>query len=133
MALSGDRSRHSITTLRTRREWSPSEKRRIVAELAVPGAKLSWVARRNGLAAPLLYRWRKELTPDRPAPPFMPVTIAAPAPPHMETPQEAAPVVPPKPANSIEIILTNGRALRVGGDVDTVALLRIVAALEGAA
>ena len=130
MAMSGERSRHSITTLRTRREWSLSEKRRIVAELAVPGAKLSWVARRNGLAAPLLYRWRKELTPDRPAPPFMPVTIAAPAPTDMETPQELVPVVPPKAAMTIEIVLPNGRAVRVGADVDTAALVRIVAALE---
>ena len=130
MAMSGERSRHSITTLRTRREWSLSEKRRIVAELAVPGAKLSWVARRNGLAAPLLYRWRKELTPDRPTPPFMPVTIAAPAPTDMETPQESVPVVPPKAAMTIEIVLPNGRAVRVGADVDTAALVRIVAALE---
>ena len=130
MALSGDRSRHSITTLRTRREWSPSEKRRIVAELAVPGAKLSWVARRNGLAAPLLYRWRKELAPDRPAPTFMPVTIAAPAPTPVGTPHVSVPVVLPKPTNSIEIILTNGRAVRVGADVDTAALVRFVAALE---
>ena len=127
MARSGDRSRHSITVLRTRREWSPSEKRRIVAELAVPGVKLPWVARGNGVAPALLYRWRKELAPDCAAT-LVPVMIAPPCP--VETKPRAVTGAPAKAASAIEIRLANGRAVRVSCDVDTVALVRIVAALE---
>ena len=130
MARSGDRSRHSITVLRTRREWSLSEKRRIVAELAVPGAKLPWVARRNGVAPALLYRWRKELVPD-PAATLVPMMIAPPTP--VETPPPAMiEVAPPKAASPIEVVLANGGTVRVSTDVDTAALVRIVVALEGA-
>ena len=118
--------------LRTRRDWSLLEKRRIVIEASIPGANVSAVARRHGIAPPLLYRWRKELAPDRPALAFMPVTIAAPASAHTQTPQETALIVPPKAVTTIEVVLTNGRAVRVTADVDTAVLVRIVAALEGA-
>ena len=100
-----------------------------MAELAVPGAKLPWVARRNGVAPALLYRWRKELVPD-PTATFVPM-IAPPTPVETEPPAMME-VAPPKAASPIEIILANGRAVRVSADVDTAALVRIVAALEGA-
>ena len=53
----------------------------------------------------------------------LPISIAAP-------PQPV--VAPSKPActGSIEIVLANGRLLRIGVDVDTAALVRIIAALE---
>ena len=102
-----------------RREWSASQKRRIVEEAIAPGAQVSLVARRNNVAAALVYRWRKELVPAaQPAPSFIPVAVA----PVREAPAAASP---------IEIILANGRAVRVSADVDTAALVRIVAALEG--
>jgi transposase len=44
----------------TRRIWSASDRQRIVGEAAVPGVNVSAVARRNGVAQSLLYRWRKE-------------------------------------------------------------------------
>ena len=131
VALSGDRSRHRITVLRTRRDWSLLEKRRIVIEASIPGSNVSAVARRHGIAPPLLYRWRKELMPDQHTPAFMPVTIAAPAPtPIMETPQVSPLAVPPIAVTTIEVLLANGRAVRVTADVDTAVLVRIVAALE---
>ena len=101
-----------------RREWSASQKRRIVDEAIAPGAQVSWVARRNNVAAALVYRWRKELaSAAQPAPTFVAVAIS---------PAREAPAA----AHTIEIILANGRAVRVGADVDTAALVRIVAALE---
>jgi transposase-like protein len=45
----------------TRRSWSREQKRAIVAEVDVGGAKLSEVARRHGIHASLLFRWRKTL------------------------------------------------------------------------
>jgi len=42
-----------------RRHWSASEKLRIVEETLFNGDSISAVARRNGVAPNLLYRWRK--------------------------------------------------------------------------
>lgn len=42
-----------------RRRWSAAEKLRIVEETLEDGASISVVARRNGVAAKLLYRWRR--------------------------------------------------------------------------
>ena len=42
-----------------RRRWSSSEKLRIVEETLEENASISVVARRNGVAPNLLYRWRR--------------------------------------------------------------------------
>ena len=56
-----------------RRAFSDEDKRRIVEEAAQPGASLSAVARRYGIAARVLFRWKQELA----APPvFIAVQIA---------------------------------------------------------
>jgi transposase-like protein len=44
-----------------RRKFSENDKRRIVEEAAQPGANLSAVARRYGIAARVLFRWKQEL------------------------------------------------------------------------
>jgi len=44
---------------RTRRSWSPAEKRRILEEAACPGASVAEVARRHGLNANLVFAWRR--------------------------------------------------------------------------
>ncbi len=48
-----------ITDGGRRRRWSVAEKLRIVEESFDPGETISSVARRNGVAPNLLYRWRK--------------------------------------------------------------------------
>jgi len=48
-----------ITDGGRRRRWSSVEKLRIVEETLEDGASISVVARRNGVAANLLYRWRR--------------------------------------------------------------------------
>ena len=52
-----------ITDGGRRRRWSAAEKLRIVEETLDERASLSVVARRNGVAPNLLYRWRR-LMPD---------------------------------------------------------------------
>ena len=42
-----------------RRRWSSAEKLRIVEEALYSGASVSEVARRNGVAPNMLFRWRK--------------------------------------------------------------------------
>ncbi|MBG6146077.1 transposase [Labrenzia sp. EL_142] len=48
-----------ITDGGRRRRWSSSEMLRIVEETMYEGGSISAVARRNGVAPNLLYRWRK--------------------------------------------------------------------------
>jgi transposase-like protein len=57
-----------------RRRFSEVDKRQIVAEAVQPSASLSEVARRYGIAARLLFRWKQELTAT-PAPVFVAVQI----------------------------------------------------------
>lgn len=42
-----------------RRRWSATDKLQVVEETMFEGQSISAVARRNGLAPNLLYRWRK--------------------------------------------------------------------------
>ena len=48
-----------ITDGGRRRRWSAADKLRIVEEAMFEGESISAVARRNGVAPNLLYRWRK--------------------------------------------------------------------------
>jgi transposase len=140
--MSGDMTtRRFDVVASTRRNWSREQKLAIVAEVDVAGASLSQVARRHGVHASLLFRWRRKLkakpetragevengapppaTPEMPgaapAQRFMPVRLQPP-----EAPASAKPGV-------IEIVIEGGRIVRVGADVDTAALVRIVTALE---
>ena len=50
-----------ITGPARRRRWSTDRKLRIIEESYAPGASVSEVARRHGVAANLLFRWRKLL------------------------------------------------------------------------
>ena len=50
-----------ITGVAGRRYWPAHEKLRIVEESLVPGETVSAVARRNGIAPNLLFRWRRPM------------------------------------------------------------------------
>ncbi len=135
--MSGDRtSPHYDVVATTRRSWSRQQKKAIVAEIDVGGATLSEVARRHGIHASLLFRWRKTfgevmgaapntaISNMRPptTPVFVPVMLPPPA---LPSPPSA-----PTKASTIEIVLDGRRTVRVGMDVDAGALLRIIEALE---
>jgi transposase len=128
---SGHRSARPFTALSVSREWPPSEKRRILAEMAIPGANVSAIARRHGVAQSLLHHWRKDAAAatEHPPPPFVPVTIALlPAPIGLPSPPVRA-----GPSAMIEIALICGRTVRVDADVDAGKLAAIIAALEAKA
>ena len=57
-----------------RRSFSEADKRRIVEQAGQPGASLSEVARRYGIAARVLFRWKQELNATD-APMFVTVQI----------------------------------------------------------
>src|SRR4029077_16218959 len=68
-----------------RRRWSKDEKARIVEETLAPGAVVSEVARRHGVAQSLLFTWRRLARPAEPVRRdgsiLLPVEIDAPPPP----------------------------------------------------
>ena len=99
-----------------RRKFRLSDKKRIVEEALAPDASVSGVARRDGITAALLFRWKRELI--APEPGFFPVTVidgsdaaslsvsgqvAAPS---------AAPLVIERSPPEIEVELTGGRRVR---------------------
>src|SRR3974390_2467816 len=118
----------------TRRRWSGEQKRAIVGEIDVAGASVSEVARRHGIHSSQLFRWRREFEPtsaggSAPVATFVPVVVA---PCH----RRVAAQLPATPGTAningsiIEIMIAQGRVVRVGSNVDTAALVRIIDALE---
>jgi transposase len=61
MLMSNDEYRRIevITGVARRRYWPAHEKLRIIEESLAPGESVSAVARRNGVAPNLLFRWRR--------------------------------------------------------------------------
>jgi len=113
----------------TRRRWSAAERRTILAEADADGAVVSEVARRHGVSASLLFRWRRLRKEAKPAkrsePAFVPLALPAPA-----MAANAAASGPICNDGRIEIVLDGGRRIIVGKDVDTAALRRLVDVLE---
>ena len=118
-----------------RRRWSKDEKARIVEETLAPGAVVSEVARRRGVAQSLLFTWRRlarTATAGRDGSILLPVEIDARAPPPGS---EAA--RPSRPETSsrrtwpgvIEIELGSGNRVRVDNEVDADALRRVLSVL----
>jgi transposase len=121
--------------LERRRRWSQDDKARIVEETLAPGAKVTEVARRNGVAASVVFTWRRQArTIEQVGTRFAPVQIAA-----AEAVEENL-----KPASDdrrirqvpaarnglIEIDLGNRRRIRVDAHVDPEALARVLDVLE---
>jgi transposase len=130
--MSGPGSTDNFTVVSTRRIWSQSEKLLIVSEAVAPGASICGVARRHNLSSSLLYRWIKHFKADEPVqrPAFVPIALAPPSVATASAPG-AEPSAGLSSANGmIEVVLLNGRILRIGADIDLAVLKRIAAALE---
>jgi transposase len=125
-----------VTRGEGRRSYTPEEKVRLLSEAAAPGARVSEVARRHGVCASLLHRWRRQAEgrpvrkmPRRSARPaaFVPLLLEAGCPPN--PPASATATIGTADA-AIEVVLRNGRVLRVGAGTDPAAVVRLAAALE---
>jgi transposase len=82
--MSGHIHEKSFVVAETRRKWSRAEKEAMIAETKLPGASVSSVARKHGVASSLLFRWRrgvglggKEAQKAKVA--FVPVALPAPS------------------------------------------------------
>jgi len=103
----------------------------------VPGAKVTHVARRNGVAASVVFTWRRQArTVEKVGPCFTPVQITAAVEPSAE---DAKPLskddrrlrpVPAARNGLIEIDLGNRRRVLVDAQVDAAALARVLDVLE---
>ena len=122
--------------LERRRRWSQDDKARIVEETLAPGAKVTEVARRNGVAASVVFTWRRQArTIEQVGPRFAPVQIAAAeAVEHNLKPasedDRRIRQVPAARNGLIEIDLGNRRRIRVDAQVDPEALARVLDVLE---
>jgi transposase len=124
-----------VTRGEARRSYTPDEKARLLTEAAEPGARVLLVAQRHGVSPSLLHRWRREAegrTPRRARPrlpAFVPLLVDG-----GTSPGDAAPPAsPPAPDGAdhrLEVVLRNGRLLRVAVGVDAAAVARLAAALE---
>ena len=122
--------------LERRRRWSQDDKVRIVEETLAPGAKVTEVARRNGVAASVVFTWRRQArTVERVGPCFAPVQIAAAvtgednAKPQSEDDRRMRSLSTAR-NGLIEIELGNRRRIRVDAQVDPDALARVLDVLE---
>ena len=113
-----------------RRRWSAAEKLRIVAETHESGTTIGAVAARHDIYPSLLRTWRRQARDGQfAAPPltrFVPVRLSDPLPSPM-----SPLVAEPAPAGMIEIVLPDGVRLRLGNDISTPALRRVLAVLRG--
>jgi len=125
--MSGHEPTHNFAVVSTRRMRSLAEKQQIVGEATGPGANVSAVARRHGMTPSLLRRWIKASKSKNAIlrSGFAPVAISPPPARHSGTPTPSV-----FNASIIEVVLANGRVLRIGADIDMTALKRIAAALE---
>ncbi|MBP2297063.1 IS66-like element accessory protein TnpA [Azospirillum rugosum] len=114
-----------ITGRGERRRWSAEEKARLVAETYEPGAIITHVARRHGVAESCLHLWRKQLgIPGGVPNELIPVTLEA-------TPVPTA-EAPPSPAPSRALItFPDGTRLEVGADYPASALKALITAVTG--
>ena len=127
-----------ITGAERRRRWRLDEKLRIVAEVEAPGACFVEVARRYDVSRGLLWNWRRQVRSGElraaETPSFLPVQVISDGPPAVTALAPVLPVTPSgKPARdeTIAITLPDGTTVRVGRDVGTVALRRVLGALRG--
>lgn len=122
--------------LERRRRWSQDDKVRIVEETLAPGAKVTEVARRNGVAASVVFTWRRQArTVERIGPCFAPVQIAAAVMGEDNAKLQSEDDRRMRSLSTarnglIEIDLGNRRRIRVDAQVDPEALARVLDVLE---
>lgn len=123
-----------------RRRWTTEQKLALVEEAMRPGSSVAGVADRRGVSRSLLFEWRRQAregtmpglvrTEPEVPPSLVPVRVVEDLPPR---PQASASPRPERPARSgamIELVLRNGRVLRVSEAIAPEVLGRLAAALE---
>jgi transposase len=121
-----------LSGVERRRRWSDAEKLRIVTEAAADGALVADVARRHDITRQHIYQWRRELR-DKAQPlieqsNFVAVELTGSDERHDMITPAVAPVA--TGAHHLEIMLRNGRSLRITADVPDQVLHRLMRVVE---
>jgi transposase len=138
-----------ISRVERRRHWPTAEKLRILSEALTPGATIAGVADRNGVCRSQIYAWLRLARTDRlpgisvspQVGQFVPARIEAlenssASGCQLRLPEPACDTgsrvpSPGRRPKMVEVVLINGRIMRVDECIDPDALARLVAALEG--
>jgi transposase len=115
-----------ITGTGRRKNWTPAERAQLLREAFSERGAISRVARQYGICRSLLYRWRRQAGPDGDPVNFVPVRIA-------ESPREEAPIDVAASGHNpglVEILLSNGRLVRVAENIAPRILAGLMAALD---
>jgi|SRR5208337_3734053 len=124
-----------------RRKWTPAEKAQFLEEALQPGVTVASVADKHGISRGLFYYWmtkaRAGLLPGvslngLPTPRFVPVRLEQKnVPAAGPLPAPSKPASPPRAViGVIEIVLCNGRVLKVREGIDPAELGRLAEALD---
>lgn len=112
-----------------RRRWSRDDKMRMIEETLAPGAVVTEIARRHGIATSLLFTWRRRArlaTVASAGPQLVPVQLT-PAAAESGRLIEAPVAMPPRKRRGlIEIELGDGKRISVDESVDADALGRVL-------
>ena len=115
-----------LTGIERRRRWPDAEKRSILLDVGVSGARVADVARRHGLTRQHLYQWRAELRRRGESlveeTNFLPVEIVS----------GQSLGVAPGANTAVEIVLANGRRVRGIEGLPSSALTQLIRVLESA-
>jgi len=136
----------SLLAVRVRKTWTPEESLALLVDARQSGMSLDRYAKMNGLTPSMLYRWQKQFAdqiaecpadPLASQPKFAAVKIDdTPSAPQQASQTQASPLFSKdrqNPGAPIEIVLRNGRILRVITPIDFEAMTRLADALEATA
>ncbi|MFC5509044.1 MULTISPECIES: IS66-like element accessory protein TnpA [Hyphomicrobiales] len=118
-----------------RRRWSLDEKRAVVSEALSSGNVIA-TAKRHGIQAQQIYRWRERLGERQSPAAFLPVSVAAdavlpsPAPVLDEDNRGDSPGAMLDRSPRVEIVLSSGRRIIAEGGLDIDAMVRLARGLE---
>lgn len=115
-----------------RRRWSTEEKRAVVTEALSSGNVIA-TAKRHGIQAQQIYRWRERLDERQSPTAFLPVSMAPDAVPLSPAPmpdQDHRPAALLDRSPRVEIVLSCGRRIIAEGGVDVDAMLELARGLE---
>jgi transposase len=116
-----------------RRRWSRDDKMRIIEETLAPGAVVTEIARRHGIATSLVFTWRRRArlaTVASVGPGLVPVEVAAVAAEDVPSIGAAAALQARNRRGLIEIELGDGKRVSVDENVDAEALGRVLDVLS---
>ena len=114
-----------------RRRWSRDDKMRIIEETLAPGAVVTEIARRHGIATSLVFTWRRRArlaTIASAGPRLVPVQVATAE--SVQSIQAPAAIPARKRRGVIEIELGDGKRVSVDENVDADALGRVLDVLS---